>query len=437
MRSYRILLIGQCTLHLGRMEHGNIGNYYIIEPLVRQLHRVFPNADIRTTFQMTDDFCKREKITRLPIELYYAWKKNDLDDALQEIEIANTFYNTGNLKRTTPYIKEVLASDIVIDFSGDMWGDNANFLGPNRFIVGAYKDYIAHLLRKTVVMVAGSPGPFNNPVSREIGQKVFDSFDLITNREAESRKVLVDSGFQVHHATDLACPAFLFEGSKGLNVNSLLKKEGLRSESKPVVGFILCGWNFQEGPFDKCPRDEDEYDVFVDAIEHIVLNLDCSVCLLSHSNGFKVPPIPLELFHGRDYPIIKQLLRTLKDRGRAQNVFSLDGIYSPWDIKAIIGNFDMVVSGRIHAAVAALSQNVPTVIIDYGHEPKAHKLKGFADVTGVTELLGDPSNSSDLIAKITSCWNSRIDWQKHLSARIPKVQDLARKNFDLIKDLVP
>ena len=32
---------------------------------------------------------------------------------------------------------------------------------------------------------------------------------------------------------------------------------------------------------------------------------------------------------------------------------------------------------RIHGAVAALSQSVPTVIIDYGHEPKAHKLIGF------------------------------------------------------------
>ena len=45
--------------------------------------------------------------------------------------------------------------------------------------------------------------------------------------------------------------------------------------------------------------------------------------------------------------------------------------------KTIIKNFDMLVSGRIHGAVAALSQSVPTVIIDYGHEPKAHKLIGF------------------------------------------------------------
>ena len=35
----RILITGQCTLHWGRMEYGNLGNYAIIEPFVRELHR--------------------------------------------------------------------------------------------------------------------------------------------------------------------------------------------------------------------------------------------------------------------------------------------------------------------------------------------------------------------------------------------------------------
>lgn len=28
----KVFVIGQCTLHWGRMEFGNIGNYYIVEP---------------------------------------------------------------------------------------------------------------------------------------------------------------------------------------------------------------------------------------------------------------------------------------------------------------------------------------------------------------------------------------------------------------------
>ena len=57
------------------------------------------------------------------------------------------------------------------------------------------------------------------------------------------------------------------------------------------------------------------------------------------------------------------------------SVSLLEGVYTPGQTKAIIANFDMVISGRVHGAIAALSQCIPTVIIDYGHEPKAHKLR--------------------------------------------------------------
>lgn len=59
----------------------------------------------------------------------------------------------------TPFVSEVKKADLVIDFSGDIWGDNADFLGKDRFLTGCYKDLTAQTLRPTV-MLAGSPGPF-------------------------------------------------------------------------------------------------------------------------------------------------------------------------------------------------------------------------------------------------------------------------------------
>jgi len=62
-----ILIIGQCTLHWGRMEFGNIGNYYILEALIRQVHRQFPGFSLRTTMQLSDLFCRDERIECLPM----------------------------------------------------------------------------------------------------------------------------------------------------------------------------------------------------------------------------------------------------------------------------------------------------------------------------------------------------------------------------------
>lgn len=432
-----ILIIGHTSLHWGRMEFGNIGNYYIIEPFVRELHSNFPGANIKTTLQMSERFCEDEKVEVVPMELYYDLANDtNLDLAKKEIKLVEEFLESGKFSETSPYIDEVLNADIVIDFSGDIWGDNANFLGKDRFEVGLYKDWIAQKLGKPTFMLAGSPGPFNDERTKELAKIVFKGFTAVTNREPISSIVLKEEGFDISNVRDLACPAFLFEPAKGENIDELIKKEDVISEDKPTVGFIVCGWNFLEGPFDKWPREDSDYEVFAKAVEFITNELGARVCLMSHSNGFPIPPAEFKLIHGRDYPVIKQLQKVLNDRGIAKDVFTLDGVYDTWTTKAIISNFDMLVSGRVHAAVAGFSQSIPTVVIDYGHEPKAHKLLGFATVAGQEKYVSDPAIESDLITKIKECWENRELVKKDLVEKIPVVKEQARENFRLIKKFV-
>ncbi|CAB0151206.1 hypothetical protein PSI9734_01619 [Pseudidiomarina piscicola] len=433
-----ILVIGQCTLHWGRMEFGNIGNFYIMEPFFRELHKTFDNAKIKTTMQFSDRFQSDEKVESLPLEHYYAWRDNELELVQREIEISEGFKSTGALSETTLFLDAVQWADLVIDFSGDIWGDNANFLGQDRFEVGLLKDQVVKNLGKPLVMLAGSPGPFTNERTKELAKSVYKQFDLVTNREPISTDLLESWGFDVSRTHSLACPAFMFEPASGDKVKKLLAKEGLDkvARTKPVVGFILCGWNFESGPFDKWPRGDEEYTVFAEAVEYITETLGASVCLMSHSNGFDVPPAPFELKHGRDYPIMKQLEHVLMERAISKDFFMLNDVYDAWETKAIVASFDMLVSGRIHAAVAGLSQHVPTVIIDYGHEPKAHKLMGFATVAGAQEYVSDPCDVNDLKEKVAKCWGNLDDYRARLIVDIPKVHELGRKNFKLAKDVL-
>ena len=429
-----ILVIGQCTLHWGRMEFGNIGNFYIMEPFFRELYKAFPNANIKTTMQMSERFQRDEKVQCVPMELYYGWNEKDLGIALKELASAEIYSKTGTLPKETAYIKEVLWADLVIDFSGDIWGDNADFLGADRFLIGLIKDRVPQLLGKKTVMLAGSPGPFKNQKVKEFAREVYENFDLVTNREEISIGLMEKEGFNISKTKSLACPAFMFEPAKGEKIDELIKKEGLNT-TKPKVGFILCGWNFTEGPFDKESREDSEFIQFAQAVEYISESLGVDVYLMSHSNGFPIPPKKFELIHGRDYPIVKQLQKVIKNRGIAKNVYSLDGIYDSWETKAILSHFDMLVSGRVHGAVGGLSQNVPTVIIDYGHEPKAHKIIGFAKVAGVEEYVADPAVKEDIISMISKCWENRTQYRKFLEKRIPKVYEDVKKNFSLLKEL--
>lgn len=433
----KVLLTGQCSLHWGRMEFGNIGNYYIIEPFIRELHRVFPKCEIRTTFQMSDRFCMEERVKVLPMELFYGWTGEDLSLAKKEVELAKRFSKSGELPERTPYLKEVLWSDIVIDFSGDIWGDNANFLGDDRFEVGLLKDRVAQLMGKRTVMLAGSPGPFSDEKLKQLAKTVYESFDLVTNREPLSTKLLEEEGFDCSNTLTLACPAFLFEPSYNECVSRVVSeiKNFKGQTNKPVIGFILCGWNFETGPFDKWPRDDADYVVFAETIEFITEELGARVCLMSHSNGFDIPPVPFKLKHGRDYPIAKQLQKVVLQRGIAKDVIALDGVYDTWETKAIVGSFDMLISGRVHAAVAGLSQHIPTVIVDYGHEPKAHKLRGFAAIAGVENYVVNPSSKGELKNSVKMCWDSLASYKEYLRGHLPTVRKQAKTHFDLLKSL--
>lgn len=433
----KILIIGQCSLHWGRMEFGNIGNFYILEPFVRELHAAFPGCEIRTTMQLSRRFCEEENVVSIPMELYYAWRPSELIDAQEELAISEEYKKCGAISRTTPYIDAVMWADLVIDFSGDIWGDNANFLGPDRFQVGLIKDQVAINFGKRVAMLAGSPGPFSNEDTKQFAKEVYAGFDLVTNREPISTKLLQDAGFDTSRTQTLACPAFLFEPASSKKISNVISWDGQGTDAtdRPVVGFILCGWNFGTGPFDRWPRSDDEYIEFCEAIEFLTGPLGARVCLMSHSNGFDPEASSFTLLHGRDYPIIKQLQRVLASRGIARNVVTLDGVYDAWESKAVIGSFDMLVSGRVHAAVAGLSQSVPTVIIDYGHEPKAHKLRGFATVAGVEDFVADPASANDLTSKIESCWNERQGIKRRLDDHIQEVKELAVQNFQLLKEL--
>jgi len=317
-----------------------------------------------------------------------------------------------------------------------VWGDNADFAGENRFLIGLLKDRIAQLMNKKVVMLAVSPGPFkNNSQSIAFAREVFENFEVVTNRESLSKQILENYGFNTKNVQNLACPSWLFKGCDADNIGSILST--IKNVNKPIIGMALCGWNMIQAPFSKWPRDKAEYNNFVELVEYLIKHLDIQVVLFSHSNGFVFEP-SFKLIHGRDFPLVKQLHEIILSRNNipSERLSLLTDIYTPKETKAIIGQFDMLISGRIHGAVAGLSQYVPTLIIDYGHEPKAHKIEGFAKSVSAEQYIAKPNDAEDMKNKAALCWKYRIEYSENLKRQIPKIQELARLNFSTLKEIV-
>lgn len=434
----KILVTGLCTLHWGRLQFGNVGNYYIVEPLFRELHRVFPEAEIITTFQMTDEFIKQEKINVVPMELYYAWKENDLEIAKKEYEIAKKGEN--QLITFTPYMKTIQECQLVINVSGDMWGDNAEHVGKGRFLVDLFKMRTAQLLGVKTVLFAGTPGPFTNKEILDFAKEVYAHFDLVINREPTSTKNMREWGFVSNNVRDYACPAFLYTPNlteeDATKVNELINN--LKGQKK-LAGFTIGGFNMPIGPYDMWPREDWQYNVFAQVIEHMINELGLKVVLISHTNGFELPP-NFKLINGRDYPILKQLQEVVYKRGiikSNEELICLDGPYLPNLTKSIIGKFDMMVAGRVHASVAAISQYIPTVFITYEQSfIPSTKMYGFSALAGLGELVCEPGNQDQIIEKVDCCFNNLQGIKLRLKNNIPLVKRKAEEAFDDMKQLL-
>ncbi|WP_312287050.1 polysaccharide pyruvyl transferase family protein [Terrisporobacter sp.] len=427
----KIFITGLTTVHWGRMEYGNVGNFYIVKSLFEQINRVFPEANVTTTFQMTDEFIEKYNISVKPMDIYYSWKENDLDNALQEFAIAQYYNKTGKCIKKTSYIEEIISSDIIIDLSGDMWGDYAEHVGENRFLVNLLKIRVAQLFGKKTILFAGSQGPFEDELTRDFAQIVYENYTAVLAREPQAIENVKKYGFDTKNTKLFACPAFLFEPVSKDKVTEILDIEKI-SNDKTLIGVTICGFNMDTQPYDKWPREDSEYDKWVEILEDAYSKTGGRFVFISHSNGFELPP-NFKPIHGRDYPILKQLQTILINKGNIpkENLLFLEGVYSPEVIKGVIGNMDMMITGRVHASVAAISQNVPTVFIPYTDSMKSTKILGFATLAGVQEYVA--SETDDIKRAIERCYNNRNEIRTILEKNIPKVKDTAKSTFDYLK----
>lgn len=431
--------MGLTSSRLGGMEYHNLGNYAIMEPFIIYLQKTFPNSQISTSIQMSDDFCEKFNINSLHDKRFWTYEFKTAFETAKDIMKISLWKSMGFISeekfqffiKNSTLLREINNSDLIIDFSGDVYGDNANF---RQFLEANTEIIFAKMLNKPVVSLIGSPGPFKPKWRRLLAKNVMNQVDLITNREAISTEKLKHIGVNQDKVITTACPAFLFEARKERDVQEVLEREGVLPKNKPLVGMIICGWNMPKPPFSKVPREEEELIPFAQFINFILSNYDVNLLLMSHQNRTDENG---NLIRGNDHAIISQLSKILEKKYNCMDrVITLNGLYDAATSKAIIGCCDVLISGRIHGAVGGLSQCIPTMIIDYGHEPKAHKLNGFAQLIGIEEYVSDPNDPDDMITKFTKMWNNQNDIKQHLNVKIPEIKEKAKHNFTLLHDVV-
>lgn len=436
----KILVTGLASLQWGRLEYGNNGNYYLIAPIFHQLNQVFPDAEIVTTFQLSEDFQSTVNVKVLPLSLYYSWRENegDLKEALEEYAIADIYSKTSVFSSTTPFIDLLKNTDLLVSFNGDMWGDNRDSSNANRLLVDLLKTAAAQKMQVPTVLFASSPGPIDNLEMRKVAKDVYENYDIVINREAISKELFASYGYDVSNTIDLACPAFLFGEHyypEPVDVAALKAKEGI-PQSEPITGFIVTTNSLPGGAFSDWERADEDFNSLAELVEFAVNSLGEKVVLFSHSDGFTLEP-EFKRIHWRDYKMVCQLYDVLEKRriAKMENVYKIDGIYQPWEVHCFIGSLDKLISGKLHGSVAGIEQYVPTMPIDFQNGPIAHKMQGMF---GPMELLPYvvPRGESDFVKYYKKLSDEKEQVKKIIGANLPTVQEKAKLAFSKLKEYV-
>lgn len=256
---------------------------------------------------------------------------------------------------------------------------------------------LALKLKKKVVFLPNSYGPFEGLTVKEQVKSVFNNLDLIYAREyvsQESLSTLLNRSVPL----EMDLGFFLQKGSEKDAVE-ILTKYGLSKQDK-VIGVTIRPWRF---PGMKNPEAlYRKYILSVIELTNHMLNLGYKVALCNQSLGPNA--------HEDDRNAINDVYSQIEH----SNLVWINENLTCETLKAIYSNFYFFVGTRFHSIIFSLTSFVPSIAIGYG----GNKAKGIMGdfnlnqyVVQIHEIEGDElirmfdsaiDNYSDIVGKLKS-----------------------------------
>ena len=296
-------------------------------------------------------------------------------------------------------------------------GQNITNLSPG-FIIILYEIIFSKLLRKPVMIWANSLGPFNPKYIRPFVKWVLNKVNLITTREATSKKILDDIGVTapIFVTADAAftLPTISREGAI-----SLIERETEIPKNELMVGVTVIPWNFpdEKNEANKIKKFENYLEAFAGATDYLIEKLNAHVVFFPQ---VILPPTK------DDRPISMQVLNKIKNNSK---VTVLTADYTPEQIKGMYGCMSLLIGTRFHSCILAQSMHVPTIAIEYD----GHKALGIMRLLDLEEYVCDINTitTHELISKIDKIGVERDEVKKKLEKNIRIMQAKSLENVRL------
>ena len=315
-------------------------------------------------------------------------------------------------------IKIIKESDAVFDISeGDSFSD---IYGIKRFIQHSLIKLSIINLRKKLIIMPQTLGPFKRPLVKIVAKKIINRADFVFARDEMSKKVVreeleIDKNIKV--IPDLA---FYMKPDYRANIERFVENNKSVKIGINVSALLYNGGYNGKNMFNLRVN----YKTLIDSlIKKLSLISNVEIILIPH---VMVKDIEVE----DDFRVCKKIASDLNSKLNIK-IKTIDKYYREDEIKAIISGCDYFIGSRMHACIGAISTCVPTSPIAY-----SRKFIGIWDTIGLGYCVTDPrkQNEDEIINSIIDNFNNRIKIKDKLSTEIPLLKEKIETIIDIIEE---
>ena len=295
--------------------------------------------------------------------------------------------------------------DGVIDISGFALGDAWGVKNSQYY---QYHNSIFESFGKPVVFLPQAWGPFTNRLIRQQSAAAINLSDFAYARDKRSYQYMSElegvNRQKIGLSPDIA---YQFEGASEAHAMSVLKKNGLTSTVKNMVGIMP---NMQVYIRTEGEGRENKYvKLLIDLAKYFLKQKKLSIVLIPHQ------VLPVQNPEMPDDRFLCDLIKISLDN--VSDVVILKDYYAAEILKAVIGKMDLIIGSRYHGIIAALSQMIPTLVLGWSH--KYFEL--LRDV-GLEQYITDYKNlnKDDLLALSENAWLNRKELRQTLEQKVPE-----------------
>lgn len=266
------------------------------------------------------------------------------------------------------------------NFVGEIRGGDSfsDIYGLRRFVIGMGPSLIAILMRKKLVLLPQTYGPFKSWLARLFARYIIMRAERLYSRDKDSIEVVGRLlGRKGKDKVVEFCPDVAFALESILPTEPSIRPPLASRGNAPLIGLNVSGLLYVGGyTRNNMFALKVDYKQFVHRLlEQLLEQTDAHILLIPH--------VVLEGSDLNELSICRRLLLSVDSRYSGR-VHLVEQEYDQSQIKAIIGLCDFFVGARMHACIAALSQGIPTVGFAY-----SKKFRGVFQTIGAEQYVAD------------------------------------------------